>query len=64
MILTVTVWAISVKNCFVNVRGFSPHQIVLRRNINLPSIYNDKPSADLPQNKIVIEHLLVLHETR
>ena len=39
---------------------FVPHQIVLGRNISLPLIYNDKPSADLPQNEIIIEHLSVL----
>ena len=44
--------------------GFSPHQIVLGRNINLPLIYNDRPAADLPQSKIIIEHLSVLHATR
>ena len=53
-------WAISAKNCFTNISGFCPHQIVLGRNISLPLIYNDKPSADLPQNEIIIEHLSVL----
>ena len=53
------VWAI----CAKNVSGFSSHQIILERNINLPLIYNDKPSNDLPQNKIIIEHLPVLHAT-
>ena len=54
-------WAISAKNCFINVSGFSPHQIVLGRNINLPSMQNDEPSADLPQNEFIIEHLSDLH---
>ena len=49
---------------YINVNGFSPYQIVLVRNSNLPSMYNDKPLADLPRNKIIIEHLLVLHVTR
>ena len=53
---TALAWAISAKNCFININGFSPHQIVLGRKINLPLIYNDKPSADLPQNEILIEH--------
>ena len=48
----------------VNTNGFSPHQIVLERNNNLPSIYNDKPPADLPQNEIIIEHLSILYATR
>ena len=59
---TAIAWA--AKNCFINVSGFSPHQIVLGRNISLPSIYNDKPSADFTQNEIIIEHLSVLHATR
>ena len=61
---TALAWAISAKDCFINVSGFSPHQIVLGRNINLPSIYNDKPSANIPQNDIIIEHSSVLHATR
>ena len=61
---TALAWAISAKNCFINVSGFSPHQIVLGRNINLPSIYTDKPSAELPQNETIVEHLSVLHATR
>ena len=56
--------AISAKNCFINVNRFSPHQIVLGRNINLRSIYNDKPLADLPLNEIIIEHFSVLNATR
>ena len=48
----------------VNVSGFSAHQIVLERNNNLPSIYNDKPLVDLPQNEIIIEHLSILYATR
>ena len=54
---------ISAKNCFINISGFTPHQIVLGRNINLLSIYNDQPSADLSQNKIIIDYLSVLHAT-
>ena len=61
---TALAWVISAKNCFINESGFSPHQIVLGRNINLTLIYNDKPSADLPQNEIIIEHLSALHVTR
>ena len=53
---TVLAWAVSAKNYFINVSGFSLHRIVLGRNINLPSIYNDQPLADLPQNEIITEH--------
>ena len=59
---TAIAWA--AKNFFINVSGFSPHQIVLGRNISLPSIYNNKTSADFTQNEIIIEHLSVLHATR
>ena len=45
-------------------RRFSPQQLVLGKNINLPSIYNDQPSTDLPQNEIVIEHWSVSHVTK
>ena len=61
---TVLAWAVSAKNYFINVSGFSLHHIVLGRNINLPSIYNDQPLADLPQNEIITEHWSVLHATR
>ena len=61
---TVLAWAVSAKNYFINVSGFSLHRIVLGRNINLPSIYNDQPLADLPQNEIITEHWSVLHATR
>ena len=61
---TALAWAISAKNYFINVSGFSLHRIVLGKNINLPSIYNDQPSADLPQNEIITEHWSVLHATR
>ena len=37
---------------------------MLGRNINLPSIYNDKPSADRSQKEITLEHLSVLHAIR
>ena len=52
---TALAWAISVKNFYKNVHVFSPHQILLERNINLPSSYNDKQLADLPQNEIIIK---------
>ena len=43
---------------------FSPQQLILGKNINLPSIYSDQPSTDLPQNEIVIEHSSVSHVTK
>ena len=32
--------------------------------MNLPSIYINKPSVDLPQNQTVVEHLSAVHATR
>ena len=61
---TALAWAFSAKNCLINVNGFSPHQIVFGKNITLPSIFTDQPSADLPENEIVIKHLNTLHATR
>ena len=61
---TALAWGCSAKNCLINVNGFSPHQIVFGKNITLPSIFTDQPSADLPENKIVIKHLNTLHATR
>ena len=57
-------WALSAKNSLINVNRFSPHQIVFGKNIKIPSIYVDQPSADLPDNEIVIKHLNTLHATR
>ena len=61
---TALAWAFSAKNCLINVNGFSPHQIVFGKKIALPSIFTDQPSADLPENEIVIKHLNTLHATR
>ena len=58
---TALAWALSAKNSLINANGFSPHQIVFGKNIKIPSIYVDQPSADLPENKILIRHLNVLH---
>ena len=34
------------------------------KNTKVPSTYVDQPSADLPENEIVIRHLNELHATR
>ena len=56
--------ALSAKNSLINVNGFSPHQIVFGKNIKIPLIYVDQPSADLPENEVVIRHWNALHATR
>ena len=61
---TALAWVSSAKNCLINVNGFSPHQIVFGKNITIPSIFTDQPSADLPENEIIIKHLNTLHATR
>ena len=61
---TALAWVFSAKNCLINVNEFSPHQIVFGKNITIPSICTDQPSADLPENEIVITHLNTLHATR
>ena len=57
-------WALSAKYSLINVNGLRLHQTVFDKNSKIPSIYVDQPSADLPQNKIVIRHLNALHVTR
>ena len=61
---TALAWAFSAKNCLINVNGFCLHQTVFGKNITLPSIFTDQPSADLPEDEIVIKHLNTLHATR
>ena len=39
------VWAISAKNSLINISRFSPYQLVLGRNVSLPSVFSDKIPA-------------------
>ena len=50
--------ALSAKSSLINVNGFSPHQIVFSKNIKIPSIYVDQPSAELPENETVIRRYM------
>ena len=52
------------KKLFNKCQWFSPNQIVFGKNIKIPSIYVDQPSADLPEKEINIRHLNALHATR
>ena len=54
-------WALNAKNSFINVSGFSPHQLVFGKNIKLPSAMNDQLSAGYFTNPLIIEHLKALH---
>lgn len=38
-------WCLNDKNSLANVHGFSPVQLLFGQNLNLPSIFTDKPSA-------------------
>ena len=63
---TALAWAISAKNSFINVKGFSPYQLVLGRNVSLPSVVTDKPPAleGSTESRTVAEHLTALHSAR
>ena len=55
----VLAWCVNAKNSLANFHGFSPVQIPLGQNPNLPSVFNDKSSAlSLPTtSKILIDNL-------
>ena len=57
-------WALNAKNSFINVSGFSPHQLVFGKNVNLPLAMNDQLSAGYFTNPLIIEHLKALHSAR
>ena len=45
------------------VSGFSPHQLMFGKNVNLPSTMNDQLSAGYSTNPLIIEHLKALHSS-
>ena len=63
---TALAWAISAKNSLINVKGFSPYQLVFGRNVSLPSVVTDKPPAleGSTESCTVVEHLTALHSAR
>ena len=61
---TALAWALNAKNFFINVSGFSPHQLVFGKNINLPSAMNDQLSAGYSTNPLITEHFKALHSAR
>ena len=63
---TALAWAINAKNSFINVKGFSPYQLVFGRNVSLPSVVTDKPPAleGSTESHTVAEHLTALHSAR
>ena len=52
------------KNFFINVNGFSPHQLIFGMNINLPSTLNDTLSTGHSDNRLILEHLKSLHSAK
>ena len=58
---TALAWAVNAKNSFINVSGFSLHQLVFGKNIYLPSSLNDQLSAEYSENPLVLEHLNALY---
>lgn len=59
-------WCINAKNSLYNVHGFSPYQLSIGSNPNLPTLLNDKPPAitGKPSNQIIRENLNALHKAR
>ena len=58
------VWAVSAKNFLNNNLGYSPNQLVLGRNPNLPSLLTAKPLALCTPSELIAEHLNALHVAR
>ena len=58
---TALAWTVNAKNSFINVSGFSLHQLVFGKNIYLPSSLNDQLSAEYSENPLVLEHLNALY---
>ena len=59
-------WAVNAKNSMMNYNGYSPIQLVLGINPNLPSISSNKLPAmeDIEVNDILRKNLNTLHAAR
>ena len=59
-------WCINAKNSLTNIHGFSPYQLAIGSNPNLPSCHTDKLPAltNQPSNKIISDNLCALHKAR
>ena len=42
---TALAWSVCAKNSLISSKGFSPYQLVLGRNVNLPTVLSDKLPA-------------------
>ena len=63
---TALAWSVSAKNSLQNVSGYSPNQLVLGKNVNMPAVSESKPPALEVQTKseLVRENLNVLQKAR
>ena len=61
---TALAWAVNTRNSFINVSGFSLHQLVFGKNISLPSYLNNQLSAGYLENPLVLEHLNAVYSSR
>ena len=50
---TALAWALSAKNSLINVNGFTRYQTIFGRNIKIPSVYVNQPSADPQKMKFL-----------
>ena len=59
-------WSLNAKNSLHSSSGFSPNQLVMGRNPNLPSILNNKLPAfrSVTSSKLIADHLNALHKAR
>ena len=62
---TALAWAISAKNSLTNVHGFSPAQLALGHNPQIPgSLTNKPPALEEPTQEIVRKHLNAMKSAR
>ena len=64
---TALCWAVHTKNSLMTTYGFSPYQLVLGRNPNFPSLFDDQinvPQLNEPNKPVIAEHLNALAASR
>ena len=59
-------WALSAKNSLKNVFGYSPNQLVFRKNPNFPTVIGSEPPAleEVSSSKLIADHLNCMHTAR
>ena len=63
---TALAWSVCAKNSLISSKDFSPYQLVLGRNVNLPTVLSDKlPALEGQTERLTVaEHLSSLHLAR